>query len=196
MTKQIKEKCKNVKLVITDVDGILTDGGMYYSESGEELKKFNVRDGIGAILLKNSGIKIGAFTGEPLELNERRLKKIGFDFMFKSVSDKLSCLNKYLEENNLKPENVAYIGDEINDYCLLDKVGVFFTVPDANPIIKEKADHILETAGGDGALREAALTILSAQGKLQQALESYLERSKQNGTNIKRNVFIPFSRGS
>lgn len=172
-----EEKCRKICLVITDVDGVLTDGGMYYSENGDELKKFNVRDGVGVVLLQSAGLKVAAFTGEGTALIERRLKKIGVDFMFIGVKDKLACMNKFFAENNYSPEEVVYIGDEINDYCLLGNVGLFFTVSDANPEVKDKADLILETEGGDGALRELASILLNAQGKFEQALKLYMDKN-------------------
>ena len=168
----------NIKLLILDVDGVLTDGGMYYAESGDEFNKFNVRDGVGCVLLQLAGIKVGAFTGEAGKLIERRTKKIGADFLFTEVRDKLACLNEYLSENNLTKDCVAYIGDEINDYSLLGSVGLFFAVADANDLIRQEADFTLQTRGGEGALREAAQLILTAQEKLTGALEMYIERQK------------------
>lgn len=192
--KTFEEKCKKIRLVITDVDGVLTDGGMYYSENGDELKKFSVRDGAGIILMQLAGLRIGAFTGEPTKLVERRLKKIGVNFMFSQVKDKLNCLNKYLSENNYDAKETAYVGDEINDYCLLGKVGLFFTVTDANPVIKEKADFVLETTAGQGCLREVAQILLSAQEKLDQALESYISNSQYKPHSARTDgVFVPFT---
>lgn len=174
-----EKKCRGIRLVITDVDGVLTDGGMYYSENGDELKKFNVRDGVGVVLMQLAGIKVGAFTGEPTKMVERRLNKIAIDFLFTNVKDKLNCLSEYLAENNYEPDQVAYVGDEINDYCLLGKVGLFFAVSDANDCIKDKADFVLKTGGGKGALRELAQMLLSAQKKLNLALDSYVKNSRQ-----------------
>jgi len=170
---ELEAKCRRVKAVITDVDGVLTDGGMYYSESGDELKKFNVRDGVGVVLLKLAGIKVGAMTGEKTALVERRLLKIGGDFLYVGIEDKLACLGEIVRNLQVLPENVAYVGDEINDYALLGQVGLFLTVADANPLVKAKADHVLETRGGEGALREAAALILEAQGRIEEALEAY-----------------------
>lgn len=196
MTKtDFNKKCQAICLVITDVDGVLTDGGMYYSESGGELKKFNVRDGVGVVLMQLAGLRVGAFTGEATKLVERRLKKIGVDFMFSQVKDKLNCLNKCLSDNNYKANEVAYIGDEINDYCLLGKVGLFFAVADANPAIKNKADFVLETPGGQGPLREVAQVLLAAQGKLKKAIESYVTNSKhKSGSSETDAVFVPFTK--
>lgn len=175
MESELKDKLSHIRLVITDVDGVLTDGGMYYSESGDELKKFNVRDGVGVILLQLAGLKVGAFTGESVNLVERRAKKIGLDFIFTGVKDKIARLRQYLAENGYEADQVAYIGDEVNDYCLFGNVGVFMCPADANPVIKEKADFVLESLGGQGALRETAQIILIAQGKLQQALDLYVK---------------------
>ncbi|MHC4074854.1 MAG: KdsC family phosphatase [Planctomycetota bacterium] len=178
--KDFNKKCRHIRVVITDVDGVLTDGGMYYSEHGDELKKFNVRDGVGVILMQLAGLKVGAFTGEATTLVIRRFEKIGIDFGQGSIKDKLGSLNNYLSENNYKPEQVAYIGDEINDYCLIGKVGLFFTVADANPVIKNKADFILETPGGHGVLREVAQLLLSAQDKLDYAFDLYIKKAQHN----------------
>lgn len=189
------KKCQAIRLVITDADGVLTDGGMYYSEKGDELKKFNVRDGVGVVLMQLAGIRVGAFTGEATKLVERRLKKIGVDFIFTRVKNKLDCLEKCLSEENYHAAEAAYIGDEINDYCLLGKVGLFFAVADANPIIKEKADFVLETPGGQGSLREVAQILLSAQGKLDQALESYVKNSQHKPSSTQTDgVFVPFTK--
>ncbi len=173
---KMKKRCRAIRVVITDVDGVLTDGGMYYAENGDEFKKFNVRDGVGCALLQLAGIKVGVFTGEGGKLIERRVKKIGADFLFTEVRDKLACLNNYLTENGLTKDCVAYIGDEINDHCLLGNVGLFFAVADANDLIRQKADFTLQILGGDGALREVAQLILTAQKKLSHTLEMYLQR--------------------
>ncbi|HEG42741.1 MAG TPA: hypothetical protein ENH94_01700 [Phycisphaerales bacterium] len=174
----LEKKCKGIRLVISDVDGVLTDGGMYYGENGDELKKFNVRDGVGVVLLQLAGLKVGAFTGENTQMVERRMQKIGMDFLFSNVKDKSACLDELMKTNNISADQIAYVGDEINDYCLLGKVGLFFTVADANPDIISKADVVLECKGGQGALREIARVLLTAQGKLQSALDLYVKNSK------------------
>ncbi|RKY09257.1 MAG: 3-deoxy-D-manno-octulosonate 8-phosphate phosphatase [Planctomycetota bacterium] len=173
----LKSKCKKIKMVITDIDGVLTDGGMYYSENGDELKKFNVRDGVGVILLKLAGLKVGAITGELTELVQRRIDKIKMDFVFRGVRDKLSCLKQCLKDYDITCEEVAYIGDEINDYCLFGNVGLFICPADANPVIKEKADLVLQSKGGEGVLREAAALLLKNQSKLMSAMDKYLSNN-------------------
>jgi len=93
----LEKKCKGIRLVISDVDGVLTDGGMYYGENGDELKKFNVRDGVGVVLLQLAGLKVGAFTGENTQMVERRMQKIGMDFLFSNVKDKSACLDELMK---------------------------------------------------------------------------------------------------
>jgi 3-deoxy-D-manno-octulosonate 8-phosphate phosphatase (KDO 8-P phosphatase) len=129
-------------------------------------------------LLQLAGIKVGLMTGESLQLLIRRAKKIQTDFLFYGVRDKLACLNNYLEKNNIKNEQVAFVGDEINDYCLLHHVGLFITVPDASRLIRQKADLILDTAGGKGALREVAELILCSKGSYEQIFQKYQQMYK------------------
>lgn len=193
-TSEYENRCRQIRLVITDVDGVLTDGGMYYSENGDELKKFNVRDGVGVVLLQLAGLKVGSFTGENTQMVERRLRKIGMDFMFSNVKDKSVCLNDFIKTNNISADQIAYVGDEINDYCLLGKVGLFFTVADANPDIISKADVVLECKGGQGALREIARILLTAQGQLQAAIDKYVSSSKRNSSCQEIASFVEFTR--
>ena len=166
-------------MVFIDVVGVLNDGGMYYREKGDELKKFSVRDGTGAILLKQAGIRIGAITGEKTQLVYRRVRKLEFDFLYFGVQDKSLVLDRILEEESLHSSEVAYIGDEINDLCLLGKVGFFMTVLDGNPVLRKKADCVLKLRGGEGALREAATLILQAKGCYETTLEEYLIRQRK-----------------
>ena len=170
------EKCQSIRLVLTDVDGVLTDGGMYYGEKGDELKKFNVRDGTGAILLKLAGIQIGAITGESSRLVHRRLHKLGFDFLYYGIEDKAAVLERILEESSLQISEIAYIGDELNDLSLVGRVGFFMTVLDGNPVLRKKADCVLKVKGGEGALREAATMILRSKGCFDTVLESFMNR--------------------
>ena len=177
-----RKRIQAIRVVITDVDGVLTDGGMYYAENGDEVKKFNVRDGAGVVLLKLAGVKVGAVTGETTELVRRRMKKIGVDFLATGVRDKFAYLEEYLGQQSYSPAQAAYIGDEINDYGLLGNVGLFFAVADACPEIRARADHVLESKGGEGALREVASIILLSQGKAEEARKAYLRQSTNDVT--------------
>lgn len=170
----IDEKFTRIRLVITDVDGVMTDADMYYYEDRTKVKKFNMRDSSGVWLMKRAGISVGIITGDDSEMTIRRAKVIGMDFMFHRAFNKLACLEKYISENGYDANEVAYVGDDLNDYCLIGRVGLFFTVANANESIKNKADFVLQTKGGQGALREVAHILLTRQGKLEKLLDDYV----------------------
>lgn len=149
-----------IKMFLTDCDGVLTDGGMYYSENGDELKKFNTRDGVGMRLLKERGIITGVITGEDRELNRRRCEKLQVDFYKGGVQDKLAVVNGLCENYKISLENVAYVGDDINDAEVIRAVGLGCCVSDAQPAIKKLADYVAKHAGGEGAVREIADLLL------------------------------------
>lgn len=168
------EKCAQIRLVITDVDGVMTDADMFYYEDQTKVKKFSMRDSSGVWLMKRAGIRMGIITGDNTEMTIKRAKVIGMDFMFHSAFDKLACMEKYINENGYHADEVAYVGDDLNDYCLLGRVGLFFTVANGNELIKNKADFILQTKGGQGALREMAYILLTRQGNLEKLLNDYI----------------------
>lgn len=146
---------KNIKLVLTDVDGVLTDAGMYYSESGDELKKFNTLDGKGFEILRNQGIKTGIITAENTRVVERRAKKIKADFLFQGVHDKLAVAIDLCQQLSIKLADVAYIGDDINDLELLSAVGIAACPANAVDQIKSlEGIFRLKSCGGEGAFRE------------------------------------------
>ena len=183
MKKELLKKCKKIKVVLTDVDSVLTDGGMYYTECGDEIKKFNVRDGAGVVLLKASGILVGAMTGESSLLVTRRMKKMGMQFVLTGSRNKKDALVKFLSKHKYRQEDVAYIGDEINDFCLFGHLGVSFAVKDACDAIKEKVDYVLSTSGGQGALREVAELILTARGEYASSMDKYLSDIECSGND-------------
>lgn len=153
----LTEKLKNIKLFLTDVDGVLTDAGMYYSEKGDELKKFNTHDGMGFQLLRESGIKTGIITSEITLLVNRRAEKLKVDYLFqgKKHGSKLESAKQICEELGISLRNVAYIGDDINCYELLTKVGVAACPADATEKIKQIPNIIkLTKCGGHGVVRE------------------------------------------
>lgn len=143
-----------VKMVITDCDGCLTDGGMYYSENGDELKKFNTRDGMAFSILRSKGIVCGIVTGEDRELNRRRAAKMKLDFIRNGITDKLTVIKEIAAEYGISMEEIAYIGDDINDIDVLKAVGYSFCPADAAVAVKETADTVLSAKGGEGVIRE------------------------------------------
>ncbi len=163
-SSHLKEKASKILYFFTDIDGTLTDGGVYYSSEGEQLKKFSLRDGTGFFLLKKSGIKTGFITTEKSAIVARRAEKLKVDHYIYGTEHKVESISTFLKDNGLSFENIAYIGDEINDVCLLRKVGLSFAVGDAVEIVKESSDIICARCGGDGAFREAVEILLTLSG--------------------------------
>lgn len=162
--KKINHIIPEIKLFLTDCDGCLTDGGMYYSENGDELKKFNALDGMGVRLLKKRGILTGIITGETRELNRRRAEKLGFDFYEEGISDKLLTIKKICEMCNIGLQNVAYVGDDVNDLEAIKAVGFGCSVLNAMQNVKEAAMYVTQKSGGQGAVREVIDLILGRMG--------------------------------
>lgn len=149
-----------IKCVLTDVDGVLTDGGMYYSENGDELKRFNTRDGMGFGLLKEYGIITGIITSENIQLIKRRAEKIGADEIHLGILNKMAIINEICMKYNIRHEEVAYIGDDINDLEVIQTVGLGCAVCDGAESVKEAAKFITRVKGGEGAFREIVELIL------------------------------------
>jgi YrbI family 3-deoxy-D-manno-octulosonate 8-phosphate phosphatase len=163
MTPDVRARARKIRLVAMDVDGVLTDAGMYYTEQGDELKKFNTRDGMGVALVREAGLKTAILTRERTQLVERRGAKMRIDHVFIGVTDKLTCMRELLDQLGLTLEQVAYIGDDVNDYELLCHVGLAAAVRDASRLPKSVAHVITEAKGGEGAVRELCELILEAQ---------------------------------
>lgn len=149
---------KKIKLFLTDCDGVLTDGGMYYFESGDEAKKFNTRDGMAFKLLKDKNIKIGIITGENSKIVINRGKKLNMDYVFINIKDKVKVVEELLIDLNMDYDNVLYIGDDINDLELIKKVGFSACPNDAEEIIKNNSDYISKKSGGTGVIRDVVNT--------------------------------------
>lgn len=159
--EQLKERKKrkrpdftNIKMFLSDCDGVLTDGGMYYSENGDELKKFNTKDGLGFRLLREKGIITGIVTGEEREINRRRAEKLHLDELHSGVSDKLKTVQMLCEKYGISMSEVAYVGDDINDLEVIQMVGLGCCVCDGNERVKMAADYVTKIPGGRGAVRE------------------------------------------
>ena len=151
-----------IKLFLTDCDGCLTDGGMYYSEHGDELKKFNTRDGMGFALLRQRGIITGIITSENVDLNRRRAEKLKLDILEAGCKDKLAVVKRICEKLEIDLQNVCYIGDDINDVSVLNSVGLGCCPYDATLDAKKSARIVTKTKGGEGVIREVAEIVLSS----------------------------------
>ena len=162
------------KLVITDIDGVMTDGGMYYTADGDVMKRFSVKDGWGVIFLRKLGIPVAIMTGENTPIVRRRAEKLKIDHCFLGVKDKVATASALCHELGITLDDVAFIGDDINDLPLLRKVGISGS-PDNTPgYIKREVDIVTDTKGGYGAFREFVERILDANGLVQRAIDACL----------------------
>ncbi len=159
---ELEERIRHVRLVAMDCDGVLTDGGMYYAESGDEWKKFNTRDGKGVELLRRAGYLTAIITGEDTVIVERRATKMKVDVLIQGTQDKLSALDRLLASRGLTYAQVAYIGDDLNDLPVMQVVGLACAVADAMPPVRQSAHYVCGRKGGEGAVREVADLILEA----------------------------------
>lgn len=148
------------KLILTDIDGVWTDGGMYYDQTGNEWKKFNTYDSAGVLFAHQHGIKVGILTGETTSIVEYRAKKLAIDYLFQGAKDKLAIATKLVEQLGIKLSDVAYIGDDINDISLLMAVGIAGVPASAPQYIKSLSTTMLQKKGGEGVFREFVETIL------------------------------------
>ena len=163
--KALAARLKRIRLFATDVDGVLTDAGMYYSESGEEMKKFNTRDGMGIKLLQRAGIMTAIVTQERTKLVAWRGEKLMIPEVHQGVMDKLSLVREMVARHGLSMDEVAYIGDDVNDVATLAAVGFSATPADGMPQAAGVVDYICQKKGGEGAVREIVEMILAAQHK-------------------------------
>lgn len=154
---------KKIKLVITDVDGVLTDSGLYYTKEGLVMKKFNVKDGMGTRRLKEFGFECGIISTDGADLIEARNKRLKMDFLITGTWNKLKKLEEICKEKNLELENVAYLGDDINDLEIINEVGFSAAPSDAVDSILNSVDYVCKRKGGDGVFREFAEIIIAAQ---------------------------------
>jgi len=162
-TSSLSANIKGLKCLLTDCDGVLTDGGMYYSEQGDEQKKFNTRDGMGFQLLRERGFILGIITGENSQLVQRRAEKLKLDICERGVKDKVAVLNQICAQYNLLPSEVAYIGDDLNDVGILQNVGLACTVPGAAAEVTKLCDYMTKIPGGAGAVRDVVDLILAVK---------------------------------
>lgn len=170
----VLDKLKNIKLLLLDVDGVLTDGGIIYNDDGTETKIFNVKDGLGIRLLMEAGIHLCIVTGRRSNALISRCKNLGIDHIYDGVGNKVDVLEAILAQTGLSASEVAFIGDDLPDLGLMKKIGLSIAVSDADKTILENADMITSAKGGHGAVREACEAILKAKGLWENILERFL----------------------
>lgn len=173
--EDLLEKARRIRLIALDVDGIMSDGRLYFSAAGDELKAFNILDGLGLKQLMAAGITVAVITGRRSPLTEKRMRDLGIPHLMQGREDKKVALQELVSTMHITPDAIAYMGDDLPDLPALRFAGLGLTVPNGYWLVKQHADYCTRTNGGAGAVREACDLILAAQGKLDAALEPYLE---------------------
>ena len=168
-------KAANIRLIALDVDGIMSDGKIYFSASGDELKAFNILDGLGLKQLMAAGITVAVITGRRSPLTEKRMTDLGIPHLLQGRKDKRTALLEIVDLLDIPASDIAYMGDDLPDLPALRYAGLGITVPNGYWLLQEHADYCTRSRGGDGAVREACDLILASQGKLDTALAPYLE---------------------
>ena len=168
-----RDKLKRTKLLLLDVDGVLTDGSIIYNDSGAETKVFNVKDGLGIKMLMKAGIQVGIVTGRTSKALYHRCNNLGISLIFDGVRDKPSVLELILKRTGLQAEDITFIGDDLIDLPLLRKVGLSIAVADAHETVIENVDMVTSKKGGAGAVREVCEEILKAKGLWSKVIEYF-----------------------
>lgn len=166
---------RNIRLIIFDVDGVLTRGYLFFDNQGQEYKAFHSKDGHGIRMLLECGLDAAIITGRQSELLLHRTRDLGISRVYQGFRDKRPAFAQLLEDSGLEPQSIAYVGDDVVDLPVMSKVGMAIAVADAHPFVLQHADWVTSKPGGLGAGREAIEFILDAQGLLQDKLQSYLQ---------------------
>lgn len=169
----VLEKAKNIKLLLLDVDGVLTDGSLLYSSTGEETKAYNTQDGFGIALLHQAGLQTGIITARQSAMVERRAKELKITHVHQGARKKNEAFKEILKSTGIKPFEVAYMGDDWLDLILLQQVGLAVTPANGAEELKDVVHYITPRSGGHGAVRDCCNLILKARGNLQQLLRQY-----------------------
>ena len=167
-------RAKEIRLLLLDVDGVLTDGSIVYGDSGTELKAFNIKDGFGIRLLREAGVEVGIITARRSEAVERRAQDLKLAHVYQGVGNKIEAFAEILAAQKLIPQQVAYMGDDWLDLPLLSRVGLAATVADGVAEVKAVAHYVTRQAGGRGAVRELCELIIEAKGLRDELLARYL----------------------
>jgi 3-deoxy-D-manno-octulosonate 8-phosphate phosphatase (KDO 8-P phosphatase) len=173
--QDVFEKARRVRLTLLDVDGVLTDGSLYISDSGDEYKAFNTQDGHGLRMLKASGVELAIITGRTSRCVEMRAQNLGIGFLYQGVEDKLEVYNSLLKKFSLSAEATAFIGDDVVDLPAMRRAGLAICVPESPSLVKQFAHYVTQAPGGRGAVREVCELIMQAQGTYSAQIASYLK---------------------
>lgn len=169
VAQYVLKLARDIRLLICDVDGVMSDGLIYIGNHGEELKAFNVRDGYGIRCMLTSSIEVAIITGRSGKILENHCATLGITHLYQKQSDKTLAFKILLSKLKLTAEKVAYVGDDLIDAMVMEQVGLSVAVADAHPLLRQRADYVTRIAGGRGAVREVCDLLLLAQGKLKDA---------------------------
>ena len=175
MTDGRSDGARQVRLLILDVDGVLTDGGLHFDNRGEEYKTFNSLDGHGIRMLLESGIEVAVITGRQSEIVRHRMNELGVRFVYQGNRDKLEAFASLLQETGLESEQVAYVGDDLPDLPIMQRVGFSIAVQNAHAFVRQHCDWVTSCSGGRGAVREVTDHILRSQSLLEKRQNEYLK---------------------
>lgn len=174
-----KTRASRIKLVAFDIDGVMTDGGLHYTDDGGELKTFNVQDGLGLVLMRRAGFELAIVTGRTSGVVEARAADLGIDHVYQGVANKRLAVEELLAKLGLYWPECAFMGDDLIDLPVMTQCGLAIAPANARPIVKEYAHAVTDAAGGKGAVREAIEFILQAQGKLEAAFAPISIRNEE-----------------
>lgn len=174
MDAALRERASNIRMLVLDVDGVLTDGKLYFDHAGNEMKAFNTRDGLGIKALQRCGIEVAVITGRKSAAVEHRMTQLGVKHVYQGREDKLNAFLHLLETTGLDAQQICFAGDDWIDLPVLLRVGLAVSVADAEDHVKDQVHLVTKRNGGDGAVREICNLILAAQGKEQTILDEIL----------------------
>lgn len=172
----VEAKAEGIKLLVLDVDGILTTGALYYLSDGTDMRGFHIHDGLGIQLLQKTGVTVAVISGKHSEAVVRRLAELKIEHTYLGHDDKIPAYEELKTKLSLNDDQVAYMGDDLPDLPLLRRAGLAITVPNAVEIIQQHADYITKTKGGKGAVREACEFIMKSKNQYQAVIQSYLTK--------------------
>ena len=170
----IFDQAKRIKMIIFDVDGVLTDGTLYLADDGQEYKSFNSLDGHGMKMLKNSGVALAIITGRTSKVVLHRAQNLGVDHLYQGCHDKLETYQELLNKIQLEPAETAFMGDDVIDLPVMRRCGLALCVPAAPALVKQHAHYVTENGGGRGAVREVCEIIMRAQGTYDDQMAPFL----------------------
>jgi 3-deoxy-D-manno-octulosonate 8-phosphate phosphatase (KDO 8-P phosphatase) len=171
----ILDKARKLKLLILDVDGVLTDGRLFFDAEGNEYKSFHARDGHGIKLLRQTGVEVAVISGRKSNSVALRMKSLGIEYVYQGHENKIAAFNEVIEKIGITPEQAAHVGDDLLDLPIMIRVGFAIAVNDANFAVKQRADWCTSLSGGQGAVREVCDFIMQAQGTFDDVLGAYLK---------------------